>query len=340
MIKVAIAGCGAIAQKRHAPACSSYKAEQIEIGFFDTVKENADKLAERYTGQVYGSFKELLEDPGVKAVLICVPEKYHCDMAVRCLDAGKHVLCEKPMGMDLEQAYRMYDAREKSGRELAVAFSQRHYSEFLTAKKLLLQGEIGKPIAFRSALANSGVEHYIQGNKEKFYDTGLSNVGNVMLNVGCHRVDLITWLLERQIQKVWAYTPALDKRFSNGEPISGGDTAMVTLQLEGGIAGTLWASWCNYGGADAGTEIFGTGGSLKISSEGRILLEKGNGAGMEAVIRKTQEERKGYQVTWNFLDFLSQGKPVEADADAGLKCMKTLDAIDRSGKSGTWETVG
>lgn len=339
MIKIAIAGCGAIAQKRHAPACSVYKREQIKMGFFDPVRENADKLAACYGGEVYESQEEILADSQVSAVLICAPEKCHCDMAVAFLNAGLHVLCEKPMGMNMEQAYKMYHAMGKSGKKLAIAFSQRHYSEFVEVKKMLQQGEIGNPIAFRTALSNSGVEHYIHGKKEKFYDTSLCNVGNVMLNVGCHRVDIISWLFEKEIQKVLAYTPSLDKKLSSGEPIPGGDTAMVILQLEGGLAGMLWSSWCNYGGTDTDTEIFGTCGSIRISSGGRILLEKNNGAGMEAVMQKTEEEQQGYHVTWNFLDFLTSGTTIEADAEAGLRCMKVLDAITRSDSTGNWEIV-
>lgn len=340
MIKVVIVGCGAIASKRHAPACRSYEKESVKLGFFDPIRENAQALALCHDGEVYESLEEVLGDPQVKAVVICAPEKYHCDMTVKCLSAGLHVLCEKPMGMDMEQAFKMYREKEKAGRELAIAFSQRNYSEFTTARKMLLRGEIGRPIAFRTALSNPGVEYFVQGKREGFYDTNLTNVGDVMLNVGCHRIDLISWLFGKQIQKVLAYTPALDKRFSNGELIPQGDTAMVILQLEDGLAGMLWSSWCNYGGIDASMEIFGTNGSIKISADGRILLEKSNSTDRtEKTVLKTKEEQKGYYVTWNFLDFLVSGKPVEADARAGLNCMMVLDAIRRANVSGKWETV-
>lgn len=340
MVKVVIAGCGAIARKRHAPACIAYGKERIEIGFFDPVRQSAQSLAEQYGGMVYDRLEDVLQDREVKAVLVCTPEKYHCDTVIACLNAGKHVLCEKPMAMDLDQAVRMAQAQKESRRTLAIAFSQRHYEEYRTAKRLIKEGTIGKVLMFRTCLANSGVEHFVCGNGEDFYDRCLDNVGGVMSNVGCHRVDLISWLLDQQIEQVLAYTPTLDKHFSNGERIPKEDTAMVILKLQDGISGMLWTSWCNYGGADADTQIFGTLGSPRISSQNRIILEKSDGTGTEIVVEKAESQRLGYDVVWDFLDHLTQDKEVCADVCAGVRCMEVMDAIERSNLTGTWASAG
>lgn len=340
MVKAVIAGCGAIARKRQAPACRAYEKEEIALGFFDQVPENAMALAQQYGGQVYDSLEAVLRDPSVDAVLVCTPEKYHCGTVISCLEAGKHVLCEKPMAMDAEQARRMALVQKQTGRMLAVAFSQRHYGEYRTAKKLITEGAIGKPLAFRTCLSNAGAEHFSSGDPEEFYDRCLSNVGDVMGNVGCHRVDLISWLFDRRIRRVLASTPTLDKRLSDGALIPAADTAMVIMQLEGGITGTLFSSWCNYGGADADTRVFGTGGSLKVGPEGAVLLEKPDGTRVQVAPERSAEQQAGYDVVWDFLDFLTLGTPVEADAQCGLACMETLDAIARSNRSGTWEEAG
>lgn len=339
MIKAVIAGCGAIARKRHAPACRAYEGEKICLGFFDPVMKNAKALAEKFGGEVYDSLEAVLRDEEVDGVLVCTPEKFHCDTVVACLQAQKHVLCEKPMALDIGQAKRMAQAQKQSGRELAMAFSQRHYTEYKIAKKLLQEGAIGETLAFRTSLSNPGVEHFVCGDAEGFYDRCLENVGSVMSNVGCHRVDLVSWLFERRIERVLAFTPVLDKHFSNGEPITQADTAMVILELQGGIAGTLWTSWCNYGETDTETRIFGTLGSVRIGPDCGVVLEKADGVHMRLEAERTKAQQEGYDVVWDFLDFLAGKKAVSANGAAGLACMEVMAAIERSNASGTWEAV-
>ena len=160
-----------------------------------------------------------------------------------------------------------------------------------------------------------------------------------MSNVGCHRVDLIRYLLEREIVQVFSYTPVLDKRFRDGRPIDREDTALSILKLEGGVTGMLWSSWCNYGGADAGKRIFGTEGALEISADGNVTIEKKDGTKIRVEIEKREEEEHGFSVTERFLDSILEGLPTSPDGKDGLICMEVLDAIERSNRSGTWESV-
>ena len=338
MISAAIIGCGAIARKRHAPACASHRDVGLS-GFYDPAVQNAEDLAKRYGGKTYGSREELLSDEKVDAVIVCVPERFHCETVIECLEAGKHVLCEKPMAMNVEEARRMFRAWKESGKILSVAFSQRFYPEYRIAKKMIREGAIGRVLMFRTCLANSGVENFVYGNPEDFYDTQIQNVGGVMSNVGCHRVDLIRYLLEREIVQVFSYTPVLDKRFRDGRPIDREDTALSILKLEGGVTGMLWSSWYNYGGPDAGTRIFGTEGALEISADGNVTIEKKDGTKIRVEIEKREEEENGFSVTERFLDSILEGLPTSPDGKDGLICMEVLDAIERSNRSGTWESV-
>ncbi len=339
MVKVAIVGCGAIAQKRHAPACSAYKKGVILQGVFDPIRKNAEEFAKKYRTKVFGSLEEMLSDPQIDAVLVCTPEKYHCDTVIACLKAGKHVLCEKPMGMNLKEAKEMTRVWKESGKKLSIAFSQRHYSEYQIASRMIREGAVGRPLMFYSFLTNPGVEYFICGDEKTFYDRQLENVGGVMLNVGCHRVDLIRYLLDCDIKEVMAAVPALDKRYADGSFIHHEDTAMVLMRLEDGIHGMLFTSWCNYGEADVETKILGTQGTLRINAKSEIVLEKRDGFQMNVSMEKTEKEKAGYDVVWDFLDAVISGQPVLADAVDGLKCMEVMDAIQRSGKTGAWEKV-
>ena len=306
---------------------------------YDPVFQSAQELAEQYGGTAYGSEEELLSDGNIDAVIVCAPERFHCRTVTECLRAGKHVLCEKPMAMNAKEAREMFHTWEKSGRILTVAFSQRFYPEYRMAKRLIREGAIGKVLMFRTFLSNAGVERFVHGSAEDFYDRQIQNVGGVMSNVGCHRVDLIRYLFDQEIVQVLSHTPVLDKRFRDGRPIDREDTAMAILKLESGITGMLWSSWCNYGGDDADTRIFGTEGSMNICAAGTIEIEKCDGTGIRIEVEKNAEQEAGFGVTNHFLDSILKRNPKPPDGRDGLACMEVLDAIEKSGRSGTWESV-
>ncbi|MDR2080231.1 MAG: Gfo/Idh/MocA family oxidoreductase, partial [Treponema sp.] len=220
VLNVAILGCGAIAEKRHAPVISRFKGAAL-YGLYGPHENRIRELACHYEAvKIFTELEPLLVDPQVKAVSICAPEKFHCELAVKSLEAGKHVLLEKPMAMTVAEAEHIIAARNHAGTLLMIAFSQRCYPQHILARRLLREGAIGQPLSFRTILSNSGVEYaVIQQNTSDFYDRNLANIGGVMLNVGCHRIDLIRFLFDSDFLRVLAYTQAMDKHFSSGKLI-------------------------------------------------------------------------------------------------------------------------
>ena len=120
-VKVGIVGCGMITARRHAPEYTDNPHAQI-VGFYDFDQQRAGELAAGYGGKVYASPEELFADPEIDAVSICSPNYTHADYSIQALRAGKHVLCEKPMALTLEDTRRMMDALQR--RDLAEVFSQ------------------------------------------------------------------------------------------------------------------------------------------------------------------------------------------------------------------------
>ena len=100
MFKIGIIGCGKIAQVRHIPEYADHTQAEL-AGYYDLNTERAKELADRYGGTVYSSYEELLADPSIDAVSVCVANNAHAKITIEALHAGKHVLCEKPMAMDL-----------------------------------------------------------------------------------------------------------------------------------------------------------------------------------------------------------------------------------------------
>ena len=115
MIRVGIIGCGKIAQTRHIPEYLDNPNSEI-VGYYDFNMERAQALAEKYGGRAYASAEELLADPAVDAVSVCVANNAHAQTSIDALKAGKHVLCEKPMATTLEDCIRMVDAASSCDR--------------------------------------------------------------------------------------------------------------------------------------------------------------------------------------------------------------------------------
>ena len=338
MVRIGIIGCGAIARKRHAPACAAHARTQL-VGFADASVERAREMAEQYGCRAYESIEAMLSDAGIEAVCVCVPEQFHEDVVLKCFAAGKHVLLEKPMAMNVEESERIVEAWKKAGTRLMIAFSQRFYEEHILAARLLREGSLGKAISFRSYLSNPGVEYAVYGADREFYDKRLKNIGGVMSNVGCHRIDLIRYIFDTEYDSVFAFTPALNKRFSDGSLIDREDHAMLTLKLENGVCGTLFTSWCNYGAPDVGTEIFCERGVIRTYDGEGVRVYRKDGGVTEYAVPHTQEDVDGFGVVNSFLDSMADGVQTCVTGYDGLICMRVLDAVERSNREGRWVLV-
>jgi predicted dehydrogenase len=336
MVNIAILGCGAIAQKRHAPAISAFPGASF-YAVYDPDETRARELAGQYSSvRAFTELAPLLADPDLDAVSICAPERFHRELAEKSFAAGKHVLLEKPMAMDAVEGRRILSAAEKSGKQFAMAFSQRCYPENLLAKKLIGEGAIGKVLSFRTILANNGAEYSVVKQELKhFYDRNLKNIGGLMLNVCCHRVDLTRFLFDTDFAEVFAFTPTLDKRFADGSLIDREDSAMITARMKNGISGTIWSSWCNYGAGRVDTEIFGSEGAVSVFPD-RVELSRAGEETRRFEIKEEDRDPKGFKIVRAFLDTLINGAVPAATGTDGFLCMKTLQAIEESNKEGRW----
>ena len=124
MLNIGIIGCGKIAQVRHLPEYEQNPGARI-AGLYDLNQERAQTLAAQYGAKVYPSYEALLADPAIDAVSVCSANVSHAEITVAALEAGKHVLCEKPMATTLEDCERMVAAARKSGKYLMIDQNQR-----------------------------------------------------------------------------------------------------------------------------------------------------------------------------------------------------------------------
>lgn len=188
-LRMGVIGVGGIAQGRHIPSFLELSDKVTIVAVSDINDETAKSVANRFNiSKVYTDYGDMFED--VDAVTICTPNKFHSEITIAALEAGLHVLCEKPMAMTPEECQAMLDASEKTGKILAIAYHWRFMKESQAAKRLILENEIGSPMVARAkALRRRKVPGWgVFTNKEL-------QGGGSLIDYGCHFLDLSLWLL-------------------------------------------------------------------------------------------------------------------------------------------------
>ena len=177
MVNIAIIGCGSIVLWRHGPECRD--DENINLkGFYDINYERAKENATKFGGKAYESYEDVLNDKDVDGVIISTANKFHCEMTVKAFEAGKHVLCEKPMALSVADCRKMIDAGEKANKFLMVAQSQRTDAVSRKAKQLLEEIDFGKVLSFKASFANAGPDNWsVDGKTDNwFFDKNRAGV--------------------------------------------------------------------------------------------------------------------------------------------------------------------
>jgi predicted dehydrogenase len=190
-LKIGVVGTGGIAVQRHIPAFKSMEMDKAVLtAVYDIEESRAQAVADAFSiEKVFSDYDRFLES--VDAVVICTPNKFHAELTVQALNAGCHVLCEKPMALTIDEGEAMLEAAEKSGKHLSIGYHYRFMRESQAAKRLIKEGLIGEPIVSRfQALRRRKVPGWgVFTNKE------LQGGGSLM-DYGCHLLDLTLWLLD------------------------------------------------------------------------------------------------------------------------------------------------
>ncbi|MBM7703552.1 Gfo/Idh/MocA family protein [Metabacillus iocasae] len=273
-VKVAIIGCGAISRFRHIPEYIQNKNVEI-IAYCDTTIERAEAYALEYGGRFYKDYKEMIDsEPSLQAVSVCTPNSTHAEMTIYALNRGIHVLCEKPMAATVKEAQQMIEAAKSNNRILMIGHNQRLMAPHVKVKELLVNGNLGKVLTFRTTFGHPGPETWSVDGKESWFFRKEEAVMGALGDLGVHKVDLIRWLLEEEIIEVSAMIDTLDKTFSNVE-----DHANCLYKTESGVTGTMVASWIFKKGEDNSTILYCENGTIEVGThqEYQVIVRLING---------------------------------------------------------------
>lgn len=250
VVRVGIIGCGGIANGKHMPALR--KVEGVEmVAFCDIIEEKAVKAAAEFgtpDAKVYTDYKKLLEDKSIDVVHVCTPNRSHSFITVDALDAGKHVMCEKPMAINSAEAQKMIDARDRSGKLLSIGYQNRFRPESQFMKAEADAGTFGD-IYYAEAIAIRRRAVPTWGVFLNEYEQG----GGPLIDIGTHALDLTLWTMNNYNPKYCVGTTyhKLNNDTATGnlwgdwdpEKFTVEDSAFGFVVMENGATVYLKSSW-------------------------------------------------------------------------------------------------
>ncbi len=192
-VRIGIIGCGGIANGKHMPSLA--KIPEVEmVAFCDLIEERAQKAAQEYGApgaRVFTDYRELLK-LDLDVVHVLTPNKQHSFITVDALEAGKHVMCEKPMAINSAEAKKMLDAARRTGKKLTIGYQSRFRQDSMYLKKLCEAGELGE-IYYAKAQA---VRRRAVPTWGVFLDAE-NQGGGPLIDIGTHALDLTLWEMNR-----------------------------------------------------------------------------------------------------------------------------------------------
>jgi UDP-N-acetylglucosamine 3-dehydrogenase len=332
-LRVGVIGCGSIAQHRHLPEYKSNKNVEI-VAVCDINEERAQAVAEKYGVKAYTNYEELVSSGLVDVVSVCTPNYLHAPISIAALNAGLHVLCEKPMATSKQEAEEMIAAAKESGKKLMIGHNQRFVPSHQKARKLIESGEIGKIYSFRTAFGHGGPEGWsVDGKESWFFQKEKAFVG-AMGDLGVHKTDLLRYVLGEEITEVGSFVETSAKDFADVD-----DNAVCILKTESGAIGTLAASWAYVSKEDNSTIIYGEKAILRLEDDptNSLVVQYANGEVVKYELGKIQSNDDGGQnnthVIEKFVESILQDQEPPVSGEEGMKSLEVILAALQSNET-------
>jgi predicted dehydrogenase len=327
-LKVAVIGCGSIARHRHLVEYAAHPEVEI-VAVCDIVAERANEIGEKYNAKPYTSYEELFANEKIDAVSVCTPNALHAPVSIAALNAGLHVLCEKPMATSREEAEGMIEAAHRNNKKLMIAHNQRFVPSHVKARQLIEAGDIGKIYSFRTTFGHGGPENWsVDGSDSWFFKKEEAFIG-AMGDLGVHKTDLLRYVLGEEFVEVASFVE------TTRENTDVDDNAVFILKTESGVIGTLAASWSYTAGEDNSTIIYGEKAILRLEDDptDSLVAQYKNGETVRYQLGKIQSNESGGQrnthVIENFVHSIHHDTVPPVSGEEGKKSLEViLSAIE------------
>ena len=329
-IRWGVLGCANIAAKAVIPAIQSSRLGRVAAVASRDAGKAKEMAAQFGIAKAYGSYDDLLADPGIDAIYNPLPNHLHVPLTIKALEQGKPVLCEKPIALNGAEARTLAAAQKAAGLPVAEAFMVRHHPQWKKARTLLAEGQLGEVRAIQTVFS-----YYLDApqNVRNQVDIG----GGGLLDVGCYAINTARFLFGSE--------PTRAVALLERDPIFGTDR--LTSGLLAFPEGRQLVFTCSTQLAlTQKVTVLGTRGRLEIpipfnappDLPTRIVLDDGrdlaDGGREEIVIGPVDQYREQVDA---FAETLLTGRPLETDLEDAIANMKVIDALFRSAASGRWE---
>lgn len=342
---VAIIGCGTIANNAHIPAYLANPDAEIKY-FCDIRKERAEKAVDQYgCGEAIEDYRIILEDPEVVAVSICTPNHVHASIAIGCLRAGKHVLCEKPAARTYEEALEMQKVQHETGKTLNIGVVNRFNKGVNIMKKMIEDGELGELyhvyVSFRS-------HRSIPGLGGDFTTKAVAG-GGALIDWGVHFLDIVMYctgdpepktvtgqtysklgkdMLNYAYLNMWAGPPD----YSGTYDVEDFVTAMIRTEGPSITVNGAWAQ--NIGVDEMYIDFLGDKAGIRLQYGADFTLYSAkHGALLESTPKYTKTNAYQDEID-SFLTGIRSGEKLPSHIDTVILSSKIIEAIYQSSNQG------
>ena len=350
--RVGIVGCGGIANGKHLPALKALSDVEM-VWFCDIIPERAEKAAKEFGvegAKVCTDYREILQDKSVDIVHVLTPNRSHSIITVDALEAGKHVMCEKPMAINAEEAKKMVDAAKRTGKKLTIGYQNRHRPDSLYVKAEAENGTFGEIYyAKATALRRRAVPTWGVFTNE--YEQG----GGPLIDIGTHALDLTMWCMNNYKPKYCVGTVyhKLGEKFPTGNifgewkpgDLTVEDSAFGFIVMENGATIVLESSWALniLDPREAITTLCGTDGGADMLDGVRIngirngrqyVLKPDLSSGGVAFFDGGGDEKPAVREARLFIEAIKEDKEPFVTPEQAYTVSRILEGIYTSAKTG------
>lgn len=324
-VRLALIGAGEIAQNFHLPIHN--RLQNLELAAIcEPLKTKAQTIAERYEiPNVCYTVDELLQIPDIDAVDLSASTDAHCEIAIACIEAGKHLLIEKPIGRTLDEAIKIRDAAKQNDVKVMVAMNQRFRYDAKMIKNYVSQGEVGDVFYVQAG--------WLQQKRGAEWKQQVSRSGGgVIIDLGISLIDSILWIYNfEKVKSVQASTFShLHKEIE--------DVCIATIRFESGSIATMEMSWSLFSSKNNFyTNVYGSKGSIKINPI-ELYTNDSDGAGdvykpiiaKEHMSKLTIYKKSFESEIKHFINAVLGLGPVISTVDEAVQTMSIVKAMYKS----------
>lgn len=330
MLQIAIVGCGAIFEN-HVAALES--CPHVELAALcDSDPSIAAAMKNKFSVPFFTSFSEMLSMKTLDAVHLCVPHWLHAPMAIEALQAGLHVLSEKPAALNMSQVAEMQSAQQKANKQVGICLQNRYNSSSQYIKEIVTQGGLGPVIGGRG--------HVFWHRDAAYYQNGpwrgkwATEGGGVLINQAIHTLDLLTWFIN---QPVMSLRGSASTKYL-WQTIEVEDTADILLEFENGTRGIFYATNGHVDNAPVEVEILCQkgrihliGDTVKVTGEGIDCIQDFSAGD---ILGKDYWGKGHKALIADFYDCLSENRQFPIDLQEGSKCLALVKGVYKSQQTG------